>query len=191
MTNEFGDGGSCRFQILTGIEVRRIFLEVLSDRRGHSHSEVGVDVYFAYCHRSGLTKHFFGYAFRSGHISAVFVDLVYEILRNAACAVQYDREFGKTFADFFENVKTKFGFALELVRAVAGSDCDGKRIYAGFFDEFLYLVGIGISGIFFAYVYRVFDTCESAEFRFDYYAVVVSVFYDVFGDFDVFFKRMM
>ena len=119
VTNEFGDGGSCRFEILTGIEVRGVLFEVLSEGSRHSHTQVGVDVDFANSHRSRLTEHFFGYTLRAGHVSAVFVDLIDEILRNAACAVQNDREFRQALADFFENVETKFGFAFELERILA------------------------------------------------------------------------
>ena len=68
---------------------------------------------------------------------------------------------------------------------MAGADSDCKRVNAGLFYEFLYLVGVGVASVCCRNVNVVFDTCEFTEFCFYYYAVVVCVFYYVTGDFDI------
>src|SRR5574344_289347 len=44
---DFLDSGSCGSKILTRIEVSRVLGQILSDRSGERHSEVGVDIDFA------------------------------------------------------------------------------------------------------------------------------------------------
>ena len=101
------------------------------------------------------------------------------------------REAGKTLFDFFENVEAELGLltGLELVCAVAGADSDCKRVNAGPFHEFLNLIGIGVGSILGGNVDGIFDTGKTAEFAFDNYAVIVSIFNDLLGKFDVFFER--
>lgn len=181
---------SGRSEILTRIEVRRIESKVLADCGGACKTEVGVDVDLADCHRSCFTEHIFGNALCAGHTSAVLVDDLDEVLRNGRSTVQNDGESGQTLADFFENVKTKLRLTFELVCAVRRADCDCKRIYAGFVDEFFNLVGIGELSVFCRNVDCVFDACEFAEFCLDYHTVIVSVFDYLLCDADIFCKRM-
>ena len=51
---------SCGPQILTGVEVRGVEREVLSDGGGDGKTEVAVDVDFADGHACGFAEHFFG-----------------------------------------------------------------------------------------------------------------------------------
>lgn len=173
---------SCRSEILTRIEVRRIESKVLADCRGDCKSEVGVDVDLADCHRCRFAEHIFGNALCAGHTAAVLIDLCDEVLRNGRRAVQNNGESGQTFADFFEDVETKLRLTFELVCAVGSADCDCQRIDAGLADEFFDLVGIGELSVFCGNVDGVFDTCEFAEFSLDDYAVIVSVLDDLLCD---------
>ena len=185
MLNALLDKFAGRSEVLTRIEVCGILDEVLSDSRGKGKTKVGVDIDLADSHRSSFTKHIFGNALSPGHCAAVLIDHLDVFGNNAGRAVKNDGKFGKAFADFFENIETKFCFALEFIRAVRSSDCDCKRVYAGFGYEFLNLIGIGVAGIGFGNVYRVFDSCKSAELGFDNDAVIVSVIDNRFGDLNV------
>ena len=73
MLNDIFDIRSSVAEILSGIEVIGMLYEVLADTCGASHSQIGVDVYLTYCHRSGLTKHIFGYADSVVKFTAVLV----------------------------------------------------------------------------------------------------------------------
>ena len=175
VSHTFGNKSSCRSEILTRIEVRRIFCEVTTYSCGAGKSEVGVDIYFADSHACGSSQHIFGNAFGAVHAATEFIYGMNVFGEYGACPVKYDGKSGKAFFHFLEDVETKLGFAFKFVCAVRSSDCYSKAVYAGFFHEFLNLIGIGVAAFFGAYVYVVFDAFESAEFGFYYYAVVVSV----------------
>ena len=179
-----------RPEILTGVEVRGVECEVLSDGGGDCKTQVAVDIDFADCHTRRLAEHIFGHALCAGHIAAVLVDYLDVFLRNAGSAVEDDGETGETSADFFENVETESGLSLELECAVGGADGDCERIDAGLLDEFLNLVGVGVASVFGVNLDRVLNTREFAEFRFDDDTVIVCVLDDLLGNADVFGKGM-
>ena len=134
---------SCGPEILTGIEVRRIVIEMFADSGGCCHTKVAVDVDFANSHTCGFAKHIFGNAFCAGHTSAVLFNGFDVFLRNAGRTVQYDGEAGQTFADFFKDVKAQTGSGLELECAVAGADCDCKGVDAREEDVELFKKHVG------------------------------------------------
>ena len=107
--------------------------------------------------------------------------------------MQYDRESGQTFADFFEDVEAQLRFlaGFEFVSAVAGADRDGEGVAARLFGEFANLVGVGEAGVFRFHVDRVFDARELAELGLDDDAPVVRVSDDFFRDLDVFGERVV
>ena len=74
-----GSGGS---EILTGIEMLGMLCEVLTDGCGHRKTEVGVDINLADSHLSCLCKLGLGDTDSVGHVSAVGVDFLNELLRN-------------------------------------------------------------------------------------------------------------
>ena len=69
-------------EILAGIEVIGMLNEVLTDVSGHCKTDIGVDIDLTYCKLSSLTKLFLGDTYGIGHISAVLVDHLNELLRN-------------------------------------------------------------------------------------------------------------
>ena len=73
---------TCRFEILTGIEVIRMLCKVLTDDSCHCETDVGVDVDLADCELCCLSELIFGDTDCIRHISAVLVDHLYEFLRN-------------------------------------------------------------------------------------------------------------
>ena len=195
MANEFFDVGSCGLQIFSRVELFGVFGEEFSDSSGHSKSQIGVDIDFAYGKLSGFAELFFGYADSVRHFSAEFVYHFNVFLRNGRRTVQNYREVGEALGDFFENVETECGgneyalfveralFGLKLVRAVRSAYSDGKRVNARFGDEFVNFFGTGVRT--YRVAYFVFDAGESAEFAFDNNAVVMRVFHNLFGEFDI------
>lgn len=148
MFHNLFDRFSCRSEILTRIEVRRIESKVLADCAGDCKSEVGVDVDLAHCHGRCFAEHIFGDALCAGHAAAVLVDFCDKLLRDGRGTVQNDGESGQAFADFFEDIEAKLRLTFELVCAVRSADCDCQRIDAGFADKFFNLVGIGELSVF-------------------------------------------
>ena len=51
-----------------------------------------------------------------------------------------DREAGKDFRNFLENIETELRFALEFECAVTRADCDRKTVYARFAYELIYFL---------------------------------------------------
>lgn len=78
---------SCGSKILSGIEMRRILDEMLSDSGSKGETQVGVDVDFANSHGCGFSQHIFRNAFCSGHRSAVLIDDVDVFGDNGGSAV--------------------------------------------------------------------------------------------------------
>ena len=82
MFHNLFDRFSCRSEILTRIEVRRIESKVLADCAGDCKSEVGVDVDLAHCHGRCFAEHIFGDALCAGHTAAVLIDFCDKLLRD-------------------------------------------------------------------------------------------------------------
>ncbi len=193
MLNDCLDICSCVAEILSGVEVVGMLHKVLTDTCGASHSEVGVDVNLTYCHACSLTQHILGYADSVLKLAAVFVDYLYEFLRNGRCTVQYDREFGKSLAYFFEDIETELRLrtGLEFVCAVGSTDSDSEGVNARLAYELFYFFGTGIGAVLSGNLNVVFDASETAEFAFYGNAVVVSVLNNFFGEFDIVFERVV
>ena len=87
-------------------------------------------------------------------------------------------------ADLLQAVEVELGFALELVRAVAGADGDGQRIAAGAGDEVLGLLGVGVDVLVGTHV--LLHTGQAAQLGLDPHAAGVGVFHHALGLGDVF-----
>ena len=116
MFDALGDKISSRSEVLSGVEVSRVFREVLSDSGGESKTEIGVDVDLADSHRSGFAEHILGNALSAGHRAAVLVDHFDVLGDNRGSAVQNDREAGQTLLNSFVEQ-----LALDLPKFMAAS----------------------------------------------------------------------
>ncbi len=191
---DVGAGGR---QILARVEVVRVLREILADGAGHGKPKVGVDVDLAHRQRGGLAKLLLGDAHRVGHLAAVFVDHLHELLGHGGRAVEHDGEAGKTAGDLLQDVKPqgrRHENALlvagtlgggELVSAVAGADGDGQGVAPGLLDELLHLLGAGVAGILGGDVDLVLHAGERTKLGLHDDAVVVGVLDDLAGDGDV------
>ena len=108
------DGVAGRSEVLARIEVARILCEVLADRSRHSETQIGVDVDLAHSHLCGFAEHLLRNTDSVGHLAAVLVDLLDELLRNGGRAVQYDREARQTVGNLLKNVKTELRLLHEI-----------------------------------------------------------------------------
>ena len=187
------DGGAGGLEVLAGVEVGGILVKILADSAGHRKAQVAVDVDLANGHACGFAEHILRNADRIGHIAAVLVDHFDKLRYNGTCAVQNDREAGQQTLDLFKDVESelRLGAGLELIRAVAGADSDGKAVNAGALNKLLYLLGVGITRVLRGNVDVVLNALEPAEFALDYNVVIVRVFNDLAGECDIVFKRMM
>ena len=75
------DGLSCRLQVLARIEVRWILGKILTDVSCHCETDIRIDVDLADCRSCCLTELLLRDADSIRHVSAVFVDHLYEFLR--------------------------------------------------------------------------------------------------------------
>ena len=150
MFYKFFDVFSCRFEILSGIEMIGMFRKMFANGTGHCETEVGVDVDFANCHFCGLTKHIFGDTDGIGHCAAVAVDHFNVFGDNGRSTVENDGEFGQAFADFFEDIESQLGFltGFEFVCAVAGADGDGEGVNPCAGNKFFDFFGTGVGSVF-------------------------------------------
>ena len=103
-----------------------VFGKILTDGRGDGQADVRIHIDFANAHARSLAQHVFGYALGSANLSAKLVAQTHKFLRNAGSAVQNQRIARQLVANAGQAVKIKFGFALELVRAVACADGNGQ-----------------------------------------------------------------
>ena len=71
-------------QVLAGIEVAGLLVEVLADGSGHGQTAVAVNVNFADCALAGFAELFFGNTNCVGQLAAVSVDGVNLFLGNRA-----------------------------------------------------------------------------------------------------------
>ena len=115
---------TCRLEVLARIEMIGMSVQVAADGCGHCKAKIGVDVYLAHCHGCCLAELSLGNTDRAGHIAAVFVDLLYKLLRYGGCSVKDYRKAGQTAFDILKNVKAELGLraGLELICAVRGAD---------------------------------------------------------------------
>ena len=136
-------------QILTRIEDGRIVNKGLTDTSGHAKTKIGIDVDLADSAACSLTKLIFRNTNGILQSTAVCVDDLDILLRDRGSSVQDDREARQSLDNLIEDIKTKLRLCarLELVCAMAGSDCDCKGINTGLADKFLNVVRIGVGGI--------------------------------------------
>ena len=103
--------------------------------------------------------------------------------------MQYDREAGQTAGNFFQNVETQLGSALELERAVGGADGDGQRVYAGALGKFLNLIRIGVGGVLGLNLNLILNAGQTAQLALNGNAAVVGILNDLAGQSDVLLER--
>ena len=197
VANDFLDVGAGGLQVLTGVELRGLIVEELTDGAGHSQTQVGVDVDLTYAQSGSLTQLLLGNADGVGHLAAVGVNHSNIVLRNRGRAVQNDGETGQTLGNLFQHVETQgrgnqdavlvYGALLgsELVSAVGGADGDRQGVTTGAGNEFLNLFGTGVGSSLSGNVHFVLDTGQRAQLSLNNNAVVVSVLNNLLGDFNV------
>ena len=105
---------TCRLEVLTRIKMIGMSVQVAADGCGHCKAQVGVDVYLAYCHGCSLAELILRNTDSAGHVAAVFVDLLYKLLRYGGCAVQNYREAGQAALYILKNVKAELGLRAGL-----------------------------------------------------------------------------
>ena len=158
MADNFLDVGTGRLQVLTGVKVRGVLSEVLTNSAGHGQAQVGVDVDLADGQGGSLAQLILGDTDGVGHLAAVGVDHGDVLLGNGGRTVQDDGEAGQALGDLFQNVETQSGrnqdaflvqgalLGSELVSAVGGADGDGQGVAAGTGDELFDFLGTGVGG---------------------------------------------
>ena len=67
MANHLFDGSAGGLEILTGIEVRGVLIEVFADGAGHCKAEIAVDINLADCHACRFAEHILGDTDLSGN----------------------------------------------------------------------------------------------------------------------------
>ena len=95
------------FEILSGIEVIGMLVEILTDCSGHSKAQVRVNINLTNRTLSSLAELFFRDTDSIWHFTAIVIDHFHKLLRNGRGAVQNDGEAGQTARNFFQNIKTK------------------------------------------------------------------------------------
>src|SRR5699024_7474976 len=95
MSDHVLDSLTGRLEVLTGIEVIRMLVEVLTDAGGDSQTDVGVDVDLADGQLRRVTELILRNADSIRHLAAMCVDLVNKLARNGRRTVQNDREAGR------------------------------------------------------------------------------------------------
>ena len=191
VANHFLDGGSCRLEVLARIEIRGMLRKMLADCSSHSQAKVRIDIDFADGHAGSFAQHIFRNAQGAIHLAAIFIDLLYKLRDDRACAMQNDGEAGEQLADFLENIETQLGLCarLELVGAVACANGDSKGIHARFSNELVDFFGASIGGIFLLDFQLILNTCKPAQLAFYNDAAIVRIFDYFFGERDVLLKR--
>ena len=176
--------------------------KVLADGGGHGQAQIGVDVDLAHGQLGGVAQFVLGDADGVGHLAAVLVDHLHEVLGHGRGAVEHDGEAGQALGDLLQHVEAQgrgnqdallVAGALvggELIGAVAGADGDGQRVAAGLGDELLHLFGAGVAGILGLDLHLVLHAGQGAQLGLDHHAVVVGVLHDLLGDLDVLGKGL-
>ena len=129
-------------EVLAGIEVIGMLIEVLTDVACHCKTDIGVDVDLADCELSCLTELLLGDTYCIRHLTAVLVDHLNEFLRYGRRTVKNDRESGKSLDALFEYVEAERGryedtvsvscalLRCELVSTVGSADSDSEGVAA-------------------------------------------------------------
>src|SRR5699024_2779834 len=148
---------------------------VLSDRTGHSKTDIGVNVDLAYCKLSCLSKLLFRNTNSIRHISAVLIYHLYELLRNGRRAVKNNRESQKSLNALFQHVETQWrrnqnadSIACALIRSefvcsVGSTDSNRKRITACPAYEHRYFFRTGVALMTSCHNDFVLDTSQSTQ----------------------------
>ena len=176
MSNHILDSLTSRFQVLTRIEVARVFNQVLTDRSGHCQTQVGVDVDFANAEFASLQQHVFRYALSAVELAAVFVAFLNKGWDNGGSTMQNQRIARQQVGDFFQTSEVQLRFAFEFISAVAGADSDCQAVAAGAFNKLYSLIRIGVGCVFRVNLYSVFNASQTAQLSFYNNAALVSVF---------------
>ena len=146
VANDLLDVGAGGFQVLTGVEMIGMLVEVLTNGAGHGQAQVRVDVDLADGELSHMTQLLLRHANGARHRAAVSIDHLDVVLRDGRRAVQNDREARKLADNLFQDVEAQLrvGARLELVSAMRGADGDGQGVTAGLGDELLNLFRTGV-----------------------------------------------
>ena len=188
MCNHVLDSLTSRFQILTRIEVARVFNQVFTNRSGHCQTQVSVDVDFANTEGASFQEHIFGNALCTINFAAVFVAFFNKRGDNGGSTMENQREVGEHVGDFFQTSEVQFRFTFKFVCAVASADSDSQGVNASTFNKFYCLVRVSVGSVFSINFNSVFYACQFAKFCFNYNASIVSVVYYTFGQFNIIFK---
>ena len=197
MRNHVLDSLTSGLEVLAGIEVIGMLSKVLADGRGHCQTDIGVDIDLADSQLGRLAELILRDADGVGHVAAVLVDHLDELLRNGGRTVQNDREAGQTLDALFEYVEAErrrnedalfVAGALrssELVRAVGGADGDGEGVTAGAGNELLDLFGVGVALVTGLNADLVLNAGQGAQLSLDNNAVRMRILNDLLGQRDV------
>ena len=173
------DGGASGLQVLAGVKLLGMIVEELTNRTGHSQTQVGVDVDLADGQAGCLAQLLFGNTDGVGHLAAVGVDHGNIVLGNGGRTVQNDGEAGQTLGDFFQNVEAQSGgnqnallvdgalLGGELVSAVAGADGDGQTVTAGAGYELFDFLGTGVGSALSGNIDLILDAGQGAQLSLD------------------------
>ena len=121
-------------QVLARVEVGLVVVEVLADRAGRGHAQVGVDIDLAHAVLDAFDDLFHRHAVGLAHVAAVAVDDLQPVLRHRGGAVHHQMDGRDALVDFLHPVDTQdlAGRLLgELVGAVAGADGDRQGVEVG------------------------------------------------------------
>ena len=100
----------------------RMFRHILPNRSGDSQTDIRVDIDLAHRHAGGLAELILRNADCAGHIAAVLVDDLHELLGYRGRTVENDGEPRQTLGDFFQDVKSQLGLGagFKLVGSLLG-----------------------------------------------------------------------
>jgi len=195
------DAGHCLGGFLeefARVEVGLVLGQVLAHGTGRSHTQVGVDVDFAYTGLDAFNDLFNRYAIGLAHVAAVVVDDLEPVLRYGRGTVHYQVNGRNALVDLFHAVDTQdlAGRLLgEFVSAVGSTDGDSQGINAGLLDEVSRFFRIGqqlgvvqhafrTNAVFFT-GHTGFQGAEAAQLTFNGNAAGVSHVDDFLGGFNV------
>ena len=102
--------------------------------------------------------------------------------------MENQREVGEQIGDFFQTSEVQFRFTFEFVSAMAGADGNSQGVNASAFNKFYSLVRVSVGSVSSCNFNCVFYACQFTKFSFNYNAFVVSIVYNAFSQFNIFFK---
>ena len=200
MLVELGHQVTCRTAVLTRIELTRFLCEYLTNGGGESQTGVRVDVDLANSRLGSLAELFLRNTYCVRQLTAVLVDHIHILLRNAGRTVKDDREARKLLHNSVEYIESQWrrnettglrvtGTLLrsELICSVAGTDRDSQAVAARAGSEVNNLFRFGIVAD--SRRNLVLYTCQHAELCLNGYVLLMSVVNDFLGQRDILLVR--